>query len=49
MKKLVMSIMLSLSSLALAEEPAAADAQSAEVKGAKELTTKYLTALKAKK
>lgn len=50
MKKLVMLITLSLSSLVLAEEAAAApDAESAEVKGAKELTTKYLTALKAKK
>lgn len=46
MKKLMMMMVLSLSGLAFAED---AEAESAEVAGAKELVTKYLTAVKAKK
>ncbi len=46
MKKLVLMVALSLSGLAFADEAAA---ETPEVKGARELVTKYLTAVKAKK
>jgi hypothetical protein len=46
MKKLAMLLAMSLSFVAFADD---APAESAELKGAKELTTKYLTAVKAKK
>jgi hypothetical protein len=47
MKKLALLVVWSLSSVALAQDTGAAE--SPEIKGAKELVTKYLTAVKAKK
>ncbi|MBL8920777.1 MAG: hypothetical protein JNJ54_18075 [Myxococcaceae bacterium] len=47
MKKFAMLVALSLSSVALADE--AAPAEAPELKAAKDLATKYLTAVKAKK
>ncbi|MDP3232611.1 MAG: hypothetical protein Q8S33_21890 [Myxococcales bacterium] len=49
MKKLAVLVALSLSSLVFAQDAAPAEAESAELKAGKELLTKYLTSVKAKK
>jgi len=49
MKKLAVLVALSLSSLVLAQDAGPAEAESAGLKAGKELLTKYLAAVKAKK
>ncbi len=49
MKKLAVLVALSFSSLVFAQDAAPAESESAELKAGKELLTKYLTAVKARK
>lgn len=49
MKKLAVLVALSLSSLVFAQDAAPAEGESPELKAGKELLTKYLTSVKAKK